>query len=402
MRQQEKKGIAAPSLVLAAMAAAATIGGVPATAAAANWHLNSSMTGEFEYDDNFQLDPDDERTLWGFNARPRVGLETHTPRTDIYLNGSLNYGYFPERTDENSLDLGADASLRHRTERSVFSMIGNVSRATTRTTEIEDSGRDLSDSERISVGGNGSWSYSLTERMAAGLQGGGSYVTYDTDQFDDFRTVTGGTFATYQLTEKDSVRVNATYTNFETLSGPDNTSEVVVVNGVWTHVFHPQWQTSLTLGGNYTREEEDVRVGNTTVTQKDNQLGFDAGASITYTEERGSITGSFSHGISPSGVGRVVRRNALSLNTSYRATPTITLGLATSFIQQEALSGSSDDRNFVSAEPGVSWQFLPDWSARVAYRFRTQKLDGEGRAYSNGGLASVTWQLPPWGPGKGK
>ncbi|MEM7504859.1 MAG: hypothetical protein AAF417_22710, partial [Pseudomonadota bacterium] len=346
--------------------------------------------------------PDDEKTLWGFNARPRVGLETHTPRTDIYLNGLLNYGYFPERTDENSLDLGADASLRHRTERSVFSLAGNVARATTRTTEIEDSGRDLSDSERISVGGNGSWSYSLTERMAAGIQGGGSYVTYDTNQFDDFRTLTGGTFATYQVTQQDSVRVNATYTNFETLTGPDNTSDVVVVNGVWTHVFHPQWQASLTLGGNYTSEEEDVQVGNTTVTQKDNQFGFDAGASVTYTEERGSISGSFTHGIAPSGVGRLVRRNALTLNTSYRATPTITFGFSTSFIQQEALSGSSDDRNFVSAEPGVSWQFLPEWSARVAYRFRTQQLDDEGRAYSNGGLASVTWQLPSWGPNKGK
>ena len=104
----------------------------------------------------------------------------------------------------------------------------------------------------------------------------------------------------------------------------------------------------------------------------------------------------------PSGTGRLERRNAVNLNATYRATPLISFDFRTSFIQQDAATNSQEDRNFVSAEPGVSWHFLPDWNARVAYRFRTQTLDEGERAYSNGGLASVTWKMPGWGATQGK
>jgi len=376
--------------------------GVPVAAVAADWHLNSSITEEFTYDDNFRLSANDEQSLWGFNTRPRVGIETHTPRTDLLFDGILNYGYFPDDTDQNSFDQAGNVSLQHRTERSVFSFGGGVSHATTRTTEDEDTGRDLSDTERLGFTGSAAWSYAVTERFGAGIQTGANYVTYDTNVLDDYRSYTAGPFVTFQLTEKDTVRLNATYTNFKTLSGLDNESDLYVGNAVWTHTFHPQWVVSLRAGGNYVETEEEVQSGSTTVTNSDSKAGFDAGATITYTEERATITGSFTHSVVPSGNGRLERRNQLALSANYAATPKIDFGLKTSFIQQDPADGDSEDRNFVSAEPGISWHFLPDWKARVAYRFRTQTLDEGDRAYSNGGLASVTWSLPSWGANQGK
>lgn len=370
---------------------------------AADWHLNASITEEFTYDDNFRLDPDDEQSLWGFNTRPRLGFETHTPRTDIDLGATLNYGYFPDRTSENSFDQAGDASLSHRTERSTFSFGGSVSHATTRTTEDADTGRDFSDAERFGIDGNAGWSYALTETVGAGIQGGASYVTFDTDVLNDYRTFSGGPFVTVQLTEKDSVQFNAIYTNFERLSGLDNDSDLYVGNAAWTHVFHPQWQVTVRGGASYTRQEEEVATGGgSTVTQKDSRVAADGGVSLTYTEERASITGAFNHAMVPSGVGELVLRNSVDLSLGYRVTPLISLNVKTSFIQQSAIEGDVDDRNFVSAEPGITWNFLPEWSARVAYKFRTQELEGESRGYSNGALASISWRLPGWGPGKGK
>jgi len=176
---------------------------LPTGVSAADWHLNGSVTEEFTYDNNFRLSASDKQSLWGFNTRPKLGLETHSPRTDLFVNGSLNYGYFPDRTSENSFDQHGDVSLQHRSERTSLAIGGNVSHATTRTTEDADTGLNYSDAERIGVGGNASMSYALTERAAAGIQGGASYVTYDTSALSDYRTYSAGPFVTYQLTEKD-------------------------------------------------------------------------------------------------------------------------------------------------------------------------------------------------------
>ncbi len=123
---------------------------------------------------------------------------------------------------------------------------------------------------------------------------------------------------------------------------------------------------SLRGGGSYTRQEQDVQSGGTTTTRKNNRVGADAGVTVSYTEERTSISGGFSHSMVPSGVGDLVLRNSVDLSASYKATPLISFNVKTSFIQQSAIEGNTDDRNFVSVEPGVSWNFLPDWSARVA------------------------------------
>jgi hypothetical protein len=392
--------VARVGIVAAAVAAAV----VPGGANAADWHLNGAITEEFEYDNNFRLDPDNEETLWGFNTRPQVGVEAHAPRTDLYMNGALNYGYFPEETDQNSFDQRGDVSLRHRTERSVFGFGGNVSHETTRTSEELDSGRDFSDAERIALGGNGSWSYTLTELVGVGVSAGSGYVTYDTDTLDDYRTFYGGPYVSFQLTEKDTLYLTGTYTRYDRLTGDNLESDLFVGNAVWTRLFTPQISASLRAGANYVSTDEDVTVGGTTVSTSDDNVGYDGGASITYTEERASLSGSFSHSIVPSSTGRLQRRNALGLHASYKATPLISFGFTTNFIQQESADDDdgSDERNYLNVEPGVTWHFLPNWYARAAYRFRTQVLDDEDRAYSNGGVASISWRLPSWSPGMGK
>lgn len=399
---EQKDGVVSAVARVGAIAAALAVAAVPSGAMGADWYLNGSITEEFEYDNNFRLSPDDEETLWGFNTRPKLGVEAHAPRTDLYLNGALNYGFFPDDTDENSFDQRGDFSLRHRTERSVFGVSGNVSHETTRTSEELDSGRDFSDSERIGLGGNASWSHTLTELVGVGISGGSGYVTYDTDALSDYRTFYGGPFVSFQLTERDSLYLTGTYSRYDRLTGDNLESDLFVGNAVWNRIFTPQISASLRAGANYVSTDEDVTVGGTTVSTSDDNVGYDGGASITYTEERASLTGSFSHSVVPSSLGRLQRRNSLALHASYKMAPLITLGFTTNFIQQEAAEGGSEDRNYITAEPGVTWHFLPNWYARAAYRFRTQTLDEGDRAYSNGGVASVSWRLPSWSPGMGK
>lgn len=399
---EQKEGIGSAVARAGAVAVALAAAAAPTGALGADWFLGGAITEEFEYDDNFRFETEDEETLWGFNTRPTLSLEAHTPRTDVNMNGALNYGFFPENTDENSFDQRGDMSLRHRTERSVFGIGANISHETTRTSEEFDSGRDFSDTERIGLGGNASWTYVLTERAGLGINGGSGYVTYDSDALSDYRTFYGGPHVTYQLTEQDTIFATGTYTRYDRLTGNDLESDLFVGNVGWTRAFTPQISATIRGGANYVSTDEDVTVGGTTVSTSDDNVGYDGGASITYVEERASLTGSFSHSVVPSSLGRLQRRNTLALNADYRATPTISVGFTTRFIQQEAAEDDQEDRNYVGVEPGVTWHFLPNWYARAAYRFRTQVIDDGDRAYSNGGVASVTWRLPGWGPGMGK
>jgi hypothetical protein len=388
--------------VMALLAGAAALGAVPSAASAADWFISSSITEEFEYSDNYKLDDTEKESLWGFNTRPKIGIETHTPRTDLFFNGSLNYGYFPENTDENSFDQKGDVALRHRTERSSFGLGGTVSHDTTRTSEELDTGRDFSDANRLGLGGSASYSHTLTERVGVGIGADAGYVTYDGGTLSDYRTYSAGPFVNFVLSEQDSLQLTTTYSRYERLSGDNLESDLFVGRATWTRRLTEQFSGSLGGGANYIMTDEDVTVGGTTVTESENEIGYNASAGITYTEERGSLSAAFSHAVVPSGAGRLQRRNALNLRASYRATPVVSFGLATNFIQQEAADeDSGEDRNFVGVEPSVSWQFLPEWTARAAYRFRTQTLDEGDRVYSNGGTVSVSWRLPSWGAGQG-
>jgi len=386
-----------------AVLVAAALGALPSAASAADWFISSSITEEFEYSDNFKLDDTNKESLWGFNTRPKVGIETHTPRTDLNFNGSLNYGYFPDNTDENSFDQQGDVSLRHRWERSSFGIGGTISHDTTRTSEEFDTGRDFSDANRLGFGGSASYSHTLTERIGAGIAASAGYVTYDTSSLSDYRTYSAGPFVNFVLSEQDSLQLATTYSRYDRLSGDNLESDLFVGRATWTRTLTQQLSGSLSGGANYIMTDEDVTVGGTTVTESENKVGYNAGAGITYSEERGSLSAAFSHAVVPSGAGRLQRRNALNLRASYRATPVVSFGVATNFIQQEAADeDSGEDRNLIGVEPSVSWQFLPEWTARAAYRFKTQTLDEGERVYSNGGTVSVSWRLPPWGSGQGK
>lgn len=369
----------------------------PQAAFASDWHLQASVSEEFEYDNNFRLSSTNEETLWGFTTRPRLTLETHTPTVDVILGGDISYGLFPENSDENSFDQRLDGTVSRKGPRSRLSLNGAFTRQTTRTSEDEDTGRDFSDAIRLSGSGGLSGSYQLTELISAGAQTGGVYTTFDTSAFDDFFSVSAGPFVSVQLSQKDSVQFATKYTRFERLSGLDRESDAYSGDVTYTHLFTEQVRVGLRGGANHVRTDLEEVNGSTVVSRSENNTGFEAGFTVSYTEERGQLNGSFDRSLTPSGEGQLLERNSVRLNASYKATPTVTTDLTTVFIDQESNTDDSTGRTFFSVEPGVNWQFLPDWSFRVAYKFRTQDRDTDGRAYSNGARASVTWRMPGWG-----
>ena len=385
---QKRKNTLVNLIAVAAVAA-------PLGAHGADWTLQASLTGEFQFDDNIDLEVDDTDTVWGFSTRPQVIVGAKTPRLDLNVIGGLEYAVFEGQDNLDSFDQRVDGTASYRSQRSTLAGGIGVNHATTRTTEDEDTGLDFTDARVLSLNGTGSWTYVLSQRNSMGVRGGVRRTTYDTDVLDDFLNYSAGAFFGRQMSEKDTLEVSSTYTRFETTSGLDNTSNAVAGSVSWTHVFTPRAQLSGNVGVNHVWVDEDVDRGGTIVNETDSRTGAQGGAVFSWRHERGKIDTSFQSGLQPSGRGELDDRNTLRISSTYQATPVISLDLALVYINTGAVTGSDNQRNFVSVEPGARWQFLPDWEARLAYKFRTQKFEDEDDwARSNGVRASVTYRMP--------
>ena len=363
---------------------------------AADWQLGASLTEEFVYDDNIRLESGSPDAVWGLSTRPRISLDGRSPRFDLGFTAGLNYSFFEGQNDLDSFDQNAGVNATLRQQRGVLGFSGQFQRAATRVTEVDDTGRVLSDAIRLSFSAGPSWSYLVTPTDRVGLRASVAHVTFDTDALNDYNNYSGGPFWSHQLTEKDSVELSGSYSRFERRSGPDLKSDTASGGARFSHRFTPRLDGFVNAGGRYTRTREDVVVGATTVSRTDESAGISAGAGLTLKSERASITAAYERSLSPSGSGRLQERDTVSVAATYDVSPLISANLATNFILQDAVEDGVDTkREFISAEPGITWKFHRDWDLRMSYRFRTQRLgDGGERVYSNAGLASVTWRLP--------
>jgi hypothetical protein len=366
------------------------------SAAGAEWSVGASITERFSYDSNVRLSTSSEESAWGFSTLPTITVEGRTPRLDLRLNAGLEYTFHEGAEDLDSFDQRGNASLGYNWQRARLNLSGSIVHATTRTTELEDTGQNFTDAERLIFSGSGSWSYLATQRDRIGVRGNASRSIADTSAIQDYSSYGGGLFWSRQLSEKDTLEVSGNYSHFIRTSGLDLESDTASGRLTYNHEFSPRLKTSVHGGGRYTETDEKVFDGVNIVSRDEASSGFLAGLSLTYLMERGEFTGSYERSIEPSGAGRLQERDSVRLSTNYKATPNITLDVSGVFTRQDSASDvTSDERKYVSTEPGVSWQFYRNLHLRMSYRFRTQKLDGnDDWAVSHAALASLAWRMP--------
>lgn len=373
-------------------------------ARAAEWRVRGAVTERFNYDTNVRLATQNEQDAWGLSTLPSLTLEGHTPRLDLNLNAGLDYTFYEGVNNLDSFDQKGNASLGYSWERARASLFGSVVHAATRVTEVEDTGLNFTNAERLIYSGGGSWSYAVTQRDRLGVRGNGSRSVADTSAIQDYSSYGGGIFWSRQVTERDTLEASGDYTRFIRTSGLDLKSHVAGGRLTYDHAFSPQFKTSLHAGGRYVVTDETVFNGITFVSDERSSSGVLAGISMTYLVERGELNGSYQRSIDASGVGRLQQRDLVRLSTKYRATPDISFDLTGLFIKQKSANRDvNDGRTYVSAEPGANWQFYRDFYFRMAYRFRTQKFDSVGDwAVSHGAFASLSWRMPPFDRSMGK
>lgn len=362
----------------------------------ADWRFRASVTEQYNYDSNARLSTGSQDEVWGFSTLPSLTVEGRTPRLNLTLNVGLEYSFFEGAEDLDSFDQRGTANLGYKWQRASLGLSGSIVHATTRTTELEDTGRDFSDAERLIFSGGGSWSYLVTQRDRFGVRGNASRSVADSSAVEDFSSYGGGMFWSRQLTQQSGLEVSGGYNRFLRTSGFDLESDSANGQLTFNHEFSPRLKASINGGGRYVATRSQEFDGFSIVSRSEESAGFLAGASVTYLMERGEFTGAYTRSVDASGVGRLQERDSVKISTSYKATPDIALDLSGNFLRQQSVDDSVDDgRTFLSAEPGVDWQFMRNLFFRVSYRFRTQTFDGDDDwAVSHGAHASLAWRMP--------
>ena len=365
-------------------------------AQAANWLIEGRAEVSAHYDDNIFMDPDDELSVFGAILSPEIDIGGRSETWDVFLNTRLDFARYTEddSLDSEDVTLGLDSS--YRTQLGTWEFDATFKRLNTRTSELTDTGRVDAGGERLEYELLPSWSYILTPRDSIFVNGGWNQAFFDEATLDDFTEYFAGAGWNHRLTEQDDITLSAFASHFENDDVDGNENDTIATQVEWHRVFSDRLETRLAIGPRYVTT--DSATGGMVVT--DSSFGFIVDGSVDYDlDERTSISGNVSRSVDASGGGSAVERDIVGLSIRHQYEPRLSFSLAASYQTNRDPNDeddNQDDRDYISIEPSVRWEFERDWFLSGSYRFRTQELASESRAYSNAVFVTVSYRIPKW------
>ena len=390
------------------------------TVYAAVWLLDPRAVLEYGYDDNFRLSSNSSTEDEVSTARlvGELALRGKSERGDlealVRLDKAEHGGDDRNLRDRSNQTLGL-SSLYRLSKRNQVSLNGNLFRDSILRTEqvdlnpddflIGDDGVALEtdqdidlvliqqDVRRTRFSIKPGWTYILNDKTKLGLQytyrdlsfSGGS----GTGLVDSNRHTVSANIRR-RISEKDEItgRISASYFRPDDI-GPDRDVDTYEARIGWVRDFSETLQMDFTIGG---RESEFDN------SQNSSDSGFVANVGVT--KHTGLTTYRFNaeRNVSPSASGNQVEVDELSVNIRSEITEKLNFDLDARFFDTESTDdiGSNSDREYFSIEPGLSWQFLRSWNARLYYQYREIDRDNDlnGSADSNSVVVSISY-FPP-------
>ena len=167
------------AILMAVFLAGVAASGLSASVRAAEWVVEGRAALRSEFDDNITLDPDDELSDFSATFSPEMDIGGRSDNWDLFLNTRLDFARFTEEDFLDSEDIRVALESSYRTQLGVWELDAIFRRATTRTTELTDTGRLDVGAERIDFEILPSWSYILTPRDSIFLGAGWQRADFD-------------------------------------------------------------------------------------------------------------------------------------------------------------------------------------------------------------------------------
>ena len=350
-------------------------------ASAAEWALTATLDPSVEYDDNVFLDEEEQSSIHLFSS-PTVVFSHALENT----SSSLSLGYKLDRyTSLSELDTEnpfARVSSSYQWERSLVGLDASYIEDTTRTDAANDTGDFTTQSIVKNKTLSPSYSYQLTERDSLSLNGTYSEREYSTTDFSDNETKSLSMGWQRQYTERLNGGVSATVSNYQS-EGVNSSSENDNYNLSLTagYQWSETWQFSGQVGVRQLKSEQ-TSFG---VTEKNNSSGSSFNFSASHQTELDNLTVSVSRALSPSSSGDVNEQQGLTVNWSRQLGDTLTANISASYQETTSASEDSSDekRENISFTPSLRWQFERNLGLNLTYNYREQKETDQADVDSN-------------------
>lgn len=324
---------------------------------------NASTSVGADYDNNISMTKN-AQSIWRYTVVPSYTLNSVNELNRWYTKASLNI----QRSSDKNLSVDREdptvgIGWERELARGRFSLTGNYRRASTRVTELEDSGLVSRDATSVSRSVSANWSRYLTERLSWSLGGGYSKSTFSGGGgFSGFSSNSLNTSISYEWSERLRPFINLGYSTYSPeVSNQDTTKSQTFTVGT-NYILTPR--LNLSASGGLTRIETGVgKVGNLT---------------LSYIGEQYQLSGTYSRAVTPSSIGGFQNADSISLNYGYSLSEKSNLGTSFSYRKNNSLN----DIESKQLSAFYSRNLTEYWQMRLSLQMReikstSQSANGE-------------------------
>lgn len=335
-----------------------------------------------EYTDNVRLVPDDETELHGVVISPEFSLTRRSERMEAKITADFDFArYNHSRFDSD--DQALRAGLDYRWEQTRLNLDARATRNSTRTSELQDTGRigeEATRKERYAL--DGAIEQQLDPRNAA--TGALNYSTthYESNALSDFDVLGASLGWIHRYSERVDLRSELYFSRFETDERPQVESDTFGLRVGGDYALNETLTFSLRVGG--ARVETEHGPGSAREGRfEENAYTLDS--ALDYRLQRHRLIARAARATEPSGDGVLKKSDRLSLDYRYRLAPQASLETTLTWLQSEAIDDPvADERDYASLQLGYRRQLSETWSLATRLRHQYQRREAEsGHAEAN-------------------
>ena len=361
---------------------------------AAEYTAGYRVSVDGEHDDNVRLTEQDTQSISGASIAPGLKLGYRTADVTATLDTRLNFATYDESAyDSNDQRLQFD--VNKTTPRNEFGLQAGMNRDSTRTSELEDTGRVSDEATRHEdYWFSPRWLTYIGKRDALQFGASAHDVSYDSRSYIDYTTGQGDITWLHILTPRTTLKLQAYFNRYEAdnLLSTETDSTGLMAGG--DYEVSKNLKLSGLVGISNVESNYDVPQGFPFVVNDSSDDVWVADTTLEYTQPRWKLALNLASQTFPSGDGYVQKRDYGRLSYSFRITDMATLRLAALYGQNESVDDRANvNRDYADGEAGLDWRINRSWYLTARYRYRFQDHEtSPGDADSNAVFFGIRYE----------
>lgn len=328
-----------------------------------------------DYDDNPTMADTNKTTVMRYSFNPKYNISAVDDINTWFASAGLNVQRSSNKNitidrDDPNFNFGWTRAL----ERGSFGLNASYSKASTRITEIDESGRVLRDGDSTTKSIGANFTHLITERLS--INSGAQYLKKDfsVGNFTGYTSKSLNTGLSYQLTEKISPFAQVSWTDYksEGLTAIDRKSQNYSAGA--NFILSPRLNYGLSAGISHVENTGNGRI---------------YGANATYLGDRYNLKASLGRSISPSSLGGFQESDNLSIGYGYELSAISRFGADISWRRNNSFNDSESG----SVSGFYSRDLTEYWQMRLSARHRTLKTINNSAEGNSAGI-TFTYNIP--------